>query len=151
MKLYKRNRAERCRASEASLGRFFWLAPLVVAIASVCLAATSSDATADDAPAKINLRILYAGEPQSVREKDFVSFLKDHFAAVDKKDLAAFREQDANQYDAVVLDYGELIVSDKRIVMPKFFFSPNYSRPTMTLGAAGGMVCSRLKLKTGYL
>jgi hypothetical protein len=108
-------------------------------------------AQAAGAPAKINLRILYAGEPQSVREKDFVSFLKAHFVSVDNMDLTAFREQDAGRYDAVVLDYGELKITNRTITTPKTAFSKSYSRPTMTLGAAGGMVCSRLRLKTGYL
>jgi hypothetical protein len=138
MKPYKCNHAGRRQAFAKKHCHSLWLATLALVTAFICLAALSSDALAGPSPAKVNLRVLYAaGEPQSERDEEFVSFLKNHFTTVDRKDLAAFREQDADRYDAVVLDYGYLVTSNKTIVMPKYSFSKNYSRPTMTLGAAG--------------
>jgi hypothetical protein len=100
---------------------------------------------------KINLRVLYAGHPQTPRMKDFVEFLEKSFVKVGQGDLDAFRERDAEGYDVVILDYGELKIIGNSIYSPKVPFSERYSRATVTIGATGALVSDSLKLKTGYL
>ncbi len=104
--------------------------------------------TAEDKP---SLRVIYFGKPQSARQKDFVGFLRQHFVKVDRGDLAAFSEKEAEGYDVVLLDYDELRIANNAIQMPRIPFTAKCSRPIMTLGATGALVCERLRLKTGYL
>ena len=103
------------------------------------------------APDKIGLKVLYVGHSQTPRHKDFADFLEQHFVKVGRGDLDAFRESDVEGYDAVVLDYGELRIVGNTIQSPKVPFSDRYSRPTVTIGATGALVCDMLRLKTGYL
>jgi len=122
-----------------------------VGAAFFCLAVLAFSPAAVAAPAKVTLRVLYAGDPKSPRQDDFVNFLKEHFTTAEGADIATFKEKDAAKYDAVILDYGPLKRENQVVTMPKFSFSKNYSRPTITLGQSGGKVCAALKLKNGYL
>ena len=99
-------------------------------------------------PAKIAMRILYAGHPGSDREKDFVEFLGKYFTQVETGDLATFSDKSADGFDAAILDYD----SDGRdaFKFPRPKLSLNYARATVTVGVAGAMICSQLRLKTGY-
>lgn len=99
----------------------------------------------------IQLSVLYAGYPENPRYKDFVELLEKHFTKVGKTDLAKFQEKDVEGYDVAVLDYGELIVRNNTIQSPDVPFAKSYSRPTITIGATGAMMCDRMNLKTGYL
>lgn len=104
--------------------------------------------TAED---KLSLRVIYFGKPQSARQTDFVEFLRKHFVKVERADLAAFSEKEAEGYDVVLLDYDELKIVNNAIQMPRIPFTAKCARPIMTLGATGALVCERLRLKTGYL
>jgi hypothetical protein len=98
--------------------------------------------------AKIPMRILYAGHPDSDREKDFVAFLGKYFTQVETGDLATFSDKSANGFDVAILDYdggGKDAFSFPRPKLPQ-----NYARATVTVGVAGAMICSQLRLKTGY-
>lgn len=106
---------------------------------------------AQAAPEKIRLRVLYVGHPQTPREKDFVECLQKHFVKVGKGDLDKFGEKDAEGYDVVILDYSGLVIKDNAILFPAPPFGDSYSRPTVTVGATGALVCGGLRLKTGYL
>ncbi len=114
-----------------------------------CLPAHASESSV--VPPKINLRVIYFGEEGAAREKDFAAFLTNHFAVVGTGNLEEFQETKAKGYDVVILDYGEVKISGNRIEMPKKIVSRSFSRPTMTLGATGGLVSGRLRLKTDYL
>ena len=105
----------------------------------------------DTASPKIDLRVIYFGHPHTPRAKDFVGFLEEHFSKVGQGDLDTFRESEAASYDVTILDYDQLKVVTNHIQMPKIIVSKQYSRPTVTIGATGAMVCERLRLKTGYL
>jgi hypothetical protein len=126
---------------------------LGLAVATVALNCLTAHATEAVPPAqgKISLAVLYVGYPQTSREKDFVDFLEKHFVKVGRGNLDAFRESDVEGYDAVILDYGELKIVKNAIQTPKLPFRDGYSRPTLTIGATGALVCNMLKLKTGYL
>lgn len=95
---------------------------------------------------KINLRILYAGHPDSKREKEFVQFLTSHFSKVETGDLATFQESQAESFDVIILDY-----DGDGFNAPRLQLSPEYARPTVTVGVAGAFICSNMSLKTGYL
>ena len=95
---------------------------------------------------KIPLRILYLGHPGSAREGDFVGFLKRYFREVNTGDLAKFDAGQTADADVIVLDYDGDGFKAPRVVLPA-----GYARPTVTLGVAGGMICSQQRLKTGYM
>lgn len=92
------------------------------------------------------LRILYAGHPGSPREKDFVGFLRAHFAVVETGDLAAFNGSQSDGFDVTLLDYDGDGFKAPRPRLPEGF-----SRPILTIGVPGGLMCSQWRLKTGYL
>ncbi len=95
---------------------------------------------------KQNLSIFYAGHPGSDREKDFLQFLRAHFRQVDSGDLAKFDGSQAARSDVVLLDY-----DGDGFKAPHPKLPANYSRPTLTLGVAGALICSQLGLKSGYM
>jgi hypothetical protein len=113
----------------------------ILIVAIVCLA----PASAGQEPAqKIDLDILYAGNPASERTGDFAEFLTRHFASVETTDLAALTEEQARRFDVIVLDH------DARRP-PRPTFSQGYGVPTVTVGATGAHIGSTNRLKTGYL
>lgn len=99
-----------------------------------------------DANDRIKLRILCTTSPKEGRTGDFVEFLRKHFVEVATTDYKSFQESLAVDFDVVILDYGM-----RRPGTPVPPISPAYSRATITIGAAGSMICNRLRLKTGYL
>ncbi len=103
------------------------------------------------ASARIPLRVIYFGHPQTARAQDFVAFLEQHFIRVGQGDLDAFQESDTAGYQVTILDYDEVKVVKNRIEWPKKIVSKQFSHPTVTLGATGALVCDRMGLKTGYL
>jgi len=102
-------------------------------------------ASADQKPEqKMDLNILYAGNPASPRTADFVAFLARHFASVETTDMATLTEECADRFDVVVLDHDA-----ERPPRPRF--SQGYAVPTVTVGAAGALIGNTNRLKTGYL
>jgi type II secretory pathway pseudopilin PulG len=99
-------------------------------------------------PAKIAMRILYAGHPGSAREKDFVEFLGKYFTQVQTGDLATFDDKSADGFDVAILDYDGDGVEALHAPRPKL--SQNYAHATVTVGVAGGLIGNQLRLKTGY-
>lgn len=53
---------------------------------------------------KIPLKILYVGLPNTERQKDFVSFLSENFQEAKTADLYAFKEEQTNNSDVIILD-----------------------------------------------
>jgi uncharacterized lipoprotein YehR (DUF1307 family) len=95
---------------------------------------------------KINLRILYAGLPNTDRAKDFVDFLSKHFKQVETTDYNTFTGDEAADFDVAIIDHDGL---DTRAPRPNV--SRQYTGATVTMGVPGAFICSRLSLKTGYL
>ncbi len=125
----------------------------VVAVAAMvfcCLIAYVGKCGAAESE-KVKLRVLYVGHPGSDREKDFVGLLGKHFVKVGKADLEKFEEKDGRDYDVVVIDYSGLTIKENTIITPRIPFHRMYSRPVLTIGAAGALVSDSLGLKTGYL
>ncbi len=110
------------------------------------LAAACSVFSAESEQGKLPLRILYVGHPGAERTTDFVSFLKEHFKNVETGDLAAFPGRTKADADVVLLDY-----DGDGFKAPRVHFPTGYSRPTVTIGVPGALICSANGLKTGYL
>jgi hypothetical protein len=99
-----------------------------------------------DTAEKIDLRILCTTSPKQDRTDDFVAFLSKHFVKVATTDYLEFREEQAEGYDVVIIDYGATRPGSP---VPKL--ARGYARATVTMGVSGSMVCRRLGLKPGYL
>ena len=115
---------------------------------AVLLAITISQAQSPSAPATgeiSKLRILYAGHPGTDREKDFVGFLKKYFDVVQTGNLKTFKEADAEGFDVTLLDWDWNAFEEPG---PKI--SESFSRPVVTLGTAGALMCRSWHLKTAY-
>jgi hypothetical protein len=113
------------------------------------LAGAVSSAQSPAAPAAGELgklRILYAGHPDSDREKDFVQFLSQYFNTVKTADLSAFKETDTEGFDVTILDY-----DGDGFKAPRPDISLGFSKPLLTVGVPGGLMCSGWRLKLGYL
>lgn len=98
------------------------------------------------APDRIALRVFYGGHPGTSRESDFIAFLEKYFAKVGKGDLAEFKEEQAKDFDVVIMDYDGW---GSKAPRPKL--STEYTRATVTVANVGGRINSSLRLKTGYL
>ena len=94
---------------------------------------------------KIDLKILYAGNPSSSRAADFTGFLREHFTSVDAIELAKFSTEQAARFDVVVLDHDAEIGAAPRPRFPK-----DYAVPTLTIGSVGALIGNTNGLKTGY-
>lgn len=99
-----------------------------------------------DVSEKIELRILYAGLPDTERSKDFVEFLAKHFKQVETTDYNTFTEDKTNGFDVTIIDYDG---QNTRAPVPSI--SRQYSRAIVTVGSPGAKLGNRLSLKTGYL
>ena len=95
---------------------------------------------------KIDLRILYAGLPNTERAKDFVDFLSEHFKQVETTDYNTFTTDKTAGFDVAIIDYDGV-----EFRAPRPNISRQYSRATVTMGVPGAFICSSLSLKTGYL
>ena len=105
-----------------------------------------SDSQKTDTSEKIDLRILYAGLPNTDRAKDFVDFLTRHFQQVETTDYNTFTGSHTADFDVAIIDHNGV---GFRTPVPNI--SRQYSRATVTVGVPGAFLCSRLSLKTGYL
>ena len=99
-----------------------------------------------DTSGKIDLRILYAGLPNTARAKDFTSFLKTYFRQVETTDFNTFTGNHTSDFNVAIIDHDG---ADTRAPRPNI--SRQYARATITVGVPGAFICSQLSLKTGYL
>ena len=106
----------------------------------------SQSETPEAAPQQPALRILYAGHPDSEREKDFVEFLSKHFEVVETGNLKAFTDSDAEGFDVTVFDY-----DGDGFKAPRPSISRNFSQPVVTVGVVGAFISGSQSLKTDYL
>jgi hypothetical protein len=101
---------------------------------------------AADAPAKIALRVLYAGAPSSQRQGEFVELLAKYFTEVTTTDINEFTPDAARESDVVILDNEGHAKTEDPPDLPQ-----DYARPTITMGVIGSYFGARRGLKTGYL
>jgi len=102
---------------------------------------------------KIPLKILYVGLPNTERQKDFVSFLSGNFQEAKTADLYAFKEEQTNNSDVIILDKDGIQWAGRGDGKPLMNYpvSNQYSRPTISLGIPGAFWTDRMRLKTGYM
>lgn len=112
--------------------------------------AKAQDEMAED---KIPLRILYVGLSNTERQKDFVSFLSQNFIEVKTADLYAFKEEQTEGSDVIILDKDGIQWGNEGGGKPlrDLRVSAQYSRPTISLGIPGAFWTDRMRLKTGYM
>jgi hypothetical protein len=94
---------------------------------------------------KVNLKLLYAGKPGSDREQEFVEFLRKHFREVKTADWSRFDGSQTESSDVLILDY-----PGDGFKAPQSRLPRDYPHPVVTIGVAGGLLSSRMGLKTGY-
>ena len=135
--------------------QFRWMAVAAAALALLGSAAHAAE--------KANLKVLYAGNVDSPRAKDFTSFLEKHFVQVTPVDLGKLRDADAQGHDVVLVDWTSIYPRDKDgkitnddkspgITMPPApRLSPDFDRPAVLIGAAGGQVSQGLQIKINWL
>ncbi len=110
--------------------------------------AGGKEATAES---KISLRILYAGMPDTDRQKDFVSFLSRHFVEVKSVDFSSFKEEQAAGSDVVILDKDGIQWAGRGgNPLWDIKLSKNYSQATIALGIPGAFLYDRMGLKPEY-
>jgi hypothetical protein len=137
------------------------LSKTLLALVAAVLMGTFVTADDEGPPAKLDLRILYAGNRESDRTNDFSAFLQRHFSKVTVANLSTFKHADADGHDVVIFDWTSIYPRDKagkiddsvgRITMPQVpRLSHDFSRPTVLIGAAGGQVAGSLALKINWL
>jgi len=100
------------------------------------------------APAeKLALKILYMGQPDTARAKDFVKFLEEHFTQVAVMDVAKFDPSQTSAYDVVILDSDP---GSKAFAKLAKQLPANYSKPTVLQGPFGAHLASALDLRLGF-
>ena len=123
-----------------------------IALALTCLVAIP--ARGDGPP--LPLRVLYAGKGGTDRSREFQDFLRPRVAALGVADFAIFRDRDADGYDVAILD-GDPADVDRatdpatKAGQPWPELSPASGRPTVLVGAMGGLVAQRHQLKLSWL
>src|SRR5262249_46728566 len=125
------------------------------------LAALAALGQTGAAAEKLNVRVLYAGNPDSARAKDFVSFLRQQFANVGEANYEKFKEDDAKSFDVVIFDWTSIYPRDKDGKIDHKFtglhspkaphLSPAFDRPAILIGAAGGFLAGKSRLKIDWL
>jgi hypothetical protein len=125
-------------------------------LAALLIAADAGFLAAQDPAQKIDLKVLYAGAPESRRTKDFTEFLGKTFTEVGAVELKSLDAKAAAKYDVVIVDspspYRAGTDTRSAFKMPE---SPklalDFTKPTILMGAAGGVVLGDLKIKLQWL
>jgi hypothetical protein len=117
-------------------------AAAVMALTCVCGIARAAPAE------KIALKILYMGQPDTPRAKDFTKFLEEHFAQVAVMDVAKFQASQTAPYDVVILDANPR--ARDLGTLAKLKLPSDYSKPTVLQGIFGARVGTALDLRLGF-
>jgi hypothetical protein len=110
---------------------------------------------------KVEIGVLYAGNPGSARAKDFVSFLGQHFTEVRETNFEKFQPAEAKGSDVVIFDWTSIYPRDKDGKVERNLsglhspkpprLSADFARPAILIGAAGGQLAQTRKLKIDWL
>ena len=125
-------------------------------LAGLLLSAAGALAAAQDPAQKIDLKVLYAGAPESRRTTDFTEFLGKTFTEVGSVELKSLDAKAAAKYDVVIVDSPspyrpgtDTRSAFKMQEAPKLTL--DFTKPTILMGAAGGAVLGDLKIKLQWL
>jgi len=118
---------------------------LPVLFAPLLLATVATAQAPAPAAARQPLRVLFLGQPDTPRGKDFAAFLGEHFAAVQLADRWQWEQSLLQEADVVVLDWPQddgisawMRKGDKTVV-PKSLLGAraDWTKPTVLVGSAG--------------
>ncbi|MHC4077588.1 MAG: hypothetical protein ACYST0_03990 [Planctomycetota bacterium] len=132
-----------------------FLAALVAAAATTALAAQdpardTAEATAK--PKKLTVRVLYAGDQDHPRTEQWRGFLGRYFTKVGTVQLSELSTNATEGFDVVIVDSPTPYrLAGKFKMPPTPTLSDAYDRPTILMGAAGGSVIRRARIKIGWL
>ncbi len=121
------------------------LLPAIAAERAVAAGSGTNTRPNMTADGKIGLRLLYSGKPGSEREQEFVEFLSKYFREVRTGDWSRFDRTQGEDCDVVIVDYPGDGFKAPGCQLPR-----DYRHPVVTVGVAGGLLASRMGLKTGY-
>ena len=92
---------------------------------------------------KIDLEVLFTGDPDTERTEDFLALLRKHFRRVQFAAIDEHKHDAPAEYDVVILDSTNFRTKVAGL-------SRDCGQPTILIGTLGGMVGSRLKLRTNW-
>ena len=92
---------------------------------------------------KIDIKVLFAGDPETERTKDFLAFLGRHFSQVRFADIEKHSNEGSAGHDVIILDSANYRTKTHGL-------SRDDGRPTILVGTFGGMLGSRWKLRTNW-
>ena len=121
----------------------------------------SSPLWSQESRSTIPLKILYAGNPDSDRARDFEQLLSAHFEKAEVMNYGEFKPSDADDVDVVIFDWTSTYPRDEdgsiNWDLEDGFSSPSppplprdFDRPTVLIGAAGGTVGGRLDIAINW-
>ncbi|MHC4513560.1 MAG: hypothetical protein ACYTGW_12265 [Planctomycetota bacterium] len=131
------------------------LAALVAAAATTAL--TAQDPARDTAeatakPKKLAVRVLYAGDQDHPRTEQWRGFLGRYFTKVGTIQLSELSTNATEGFDVVIVDSPTPYGTEPRFKMPAApVLDDTYDRPTILMGAAGGSVIRKARIKIGWL
>jgi hypothetical protein len=121
-------------------------------ITSLALVGALQDPTPPAAPSakaadsKLPLAVLYAGCPGTEREKNFVAFLRSHFARVESIVLGDVSMDTAAAFDVVVADWKERYKYVDGVAkgyaggISSWSLPQRFTKPVVMVGAVGGEI-----------
>jgi hypothetical protein len=123
------------------------------------LSAGREPVAAQDPAQKIDLKILYAGPLGHPRTKDFEQFLAKTFKEVGTVELKLLDQKAAAKYDVVIVDSPSIYEEEAETrpgqpagKLPQApVLTTEFTKPTILIGAAGGMVLGRLRITLQWL
>ena len=84
---------------------------------------------------KVNLSVLYVGNPSTARGKAYADFLTRNFRKVEAAERKGFDVKQAEPFDVVVLDWSQQERPEKPT--SPFGQKQSWSKPTVLLGSSG--------------
>ena len=95
------------------------------------------------------LKVLYVGEPANrARCRELTDFLRTKVAKIEALDRRGFKQQQASEFDVVLLDWAQEGQQLGRLVAPLGERS-TWSKPTVLLGSAGLNLAVAWKVRGG--
>lgn len=129
---------------------------VLVLLAVVMLTPNAKAEDAKQGPAKIELDVLYAGNPGSQRTEDFEALLKRFFRGVEIANFETFKAEDAEPFDVVIFDWTSIFPRNEQgkitwqdglnLSQPRPpQLDRNFSKPVVMIGAAAGSLSDQLR------
>ena len=116
-----------------------FLASTVIAVLTL-----TGASIADESASKLDVRVLYAGDLESPRTKDFARLLERAFTRVATIDGRKLSADTARDFDVVIVDSA----SDKDVERPAVAaLRTDFTKPAILVGAAADDVLDGLEIK----